>query len=395
MEASREVASKYSTKIENLPECILIHILSFLTTLEAVRTTMVCRAWRNLWYQVPSFSFDIIPFHSPSNPYTITLKKFIQCVNRVISIRPFTHVQKFHLRIDCNNDRLISNVNNWVLHAINSKVIELDLDFDTWDLNFILTEENCRIYREVDEFKEFPFNFFHLKDSSVKVLKLRRSSIICPPYVGSSDFQSVQSLFFDDLNFEDREVNDVIKFCVNLEYLTIHYCIIPECLEIYSSKLKKCELESLDASEVVISAPRLHSVSILEVRAKVCFLEQSPNLVVAKVGYDGITLENYSYWCHFMSSLATTKYLTVPNMYLGQEEFLKEMEITEEFMSRPVILHIPRLRKVKMMNYRGIKGEIYVVELIKRHQSVLEEVVAFPPETAPFPLWMTTSNSSW
>ncbi|KAL3834351.1 hypothetical protein ACJIZ3_009087 [Penstemon smallii] len=354
MEASREVASKHSTKIENLPECILIRILSFLTTLDAIRTTLACRTWRNLWYQVPSLSFDIIPFYSPSKPYIITRDKFIQCVNQAISIHPFTHVKKFHLRIDyCAAYSHINNVNNWVLHAINSKVIELDIDFHICDLKWILTDST---YREVDKFDEFLFDFSHLKDSSVEVLKLRRSSINCPPYeVGSSGFQSVQSLIFHDLNLVNREVNDVIKFCVNLEYLTIRYCSIPNSLEIYSSKLKKCELETLFTSKVVIGAPRLHSISIRKVCADLCFWE--PSLVVAKVEYDDITLGKCSYRCRLMCSLSTTKYLTVPDMYFGQEEFLKEMEISEEFFSRPVILNIP---------HRSIEGEIYVVKLIKR-----------------------------
>ncbi|KAL3813822.1 hypothetical protein ACJIZ3_015090 [Penstemon smallii] len=292
MEASREVASKYSTKIENLSECILIHILSFLTTFDAIRTTLVCHTWRNLWYQVPSLTFDIVPFYivpfqSSSNTYITTRDKFFQCVNRAISIHPFTHVKKFQLRIDCDDDSHIANVNNWVLHVINSKVIELDIDFDISYINFILSEENGIFYREVGVWK-FCFDFSYLKDSSVKVLMLRRSLIHCPPYVCTSDFQSVQSLFFDDLRLKDKEVNDVIKLCVNLEYLTIQF---------------------------LISAPRLHSVIIDNVWAKVYFLKPSPNLVVAKVEYYNITVDNYSCWCHFMSTLATTKYLTVRNMY--------------------------------------------------------------------------------
>ncbi|KAL3820204.1 hypothetical protein ACJIZ3_006109 [Penstemon smallii] len=249
MEASREDARKYSTKIENLPECILIHILSFLTTLDAIRTTLVCHTLRNLWYQVLSLSFSIIPLLSLSNPYMTTRNKFIKCVNQDISIHPFTHLNKFHIDVDCCAvDSHINNVHNW-----------LDNDFDIYDLYWIMTETN---YREVDKFEEFLFDFSHLKDSSVKILKLRRSSINCPSYVlGSSGFQSVQSLFFDDFNLFNREVNEVIKFCI------------------YSSKLKKCALEPLFTSEVVISAPRLHSISTRKVCAVMCFF--NPRLVVA------------------------------------------------------------------------------------------------------------------
>jgi hypothetical protein len=41
-------------KLSDLPECVLLHILSFLNTKYAVQTCILSKRWKNIWKRLPS-----------------------------------------------------------------------------------------------------------------------------------------------------------------------------------------------------------------------------------------------------------------------------------------------------------------------------------------------------
>ncbi|KAL2245777.1 UNVERIFIED_CONTAM: hypothetical protein Sindi_2845900, partial [Sesamum indicum] len=55
-----------------------------------------------------------------------------------------------------------------------------------------------------------------------------------------------------------------------------------------------------------------------------------------------------------------------------------DLPLSEDFKSEPPTFHIPNLKQVKMRNYRRTEMELYVVELLKLHNVVLEKIMAFP-----------------
>lgn len=44
----------------NVPEEIPLHILSFLRTKDAVRTSVLCKRWEYLWASVPNLGFNLL-----------------------------------------------------------------------------------------------------------------------------------------------------------------------------------------------------------------------------------------------------------------------------------------------------------------------------------------------
>ncbi|PNY07600.1 F-box/LRR-repeat protein [Trifolium pratense] len=66
-------------KLSDLPNCILVHILSFLNIKDAVRTCILSKRWKHIWKYIPTLTLHYSNFS--------TLKSFDQFVSRVLSLR--------------------------------------------------------------------------------------------------------------------------------------------------------------------------------------------------------------------------------------------------------------------------------------------------------------------
>ncbi|KAJ1688805.1 hypothetical protein LUZ63_012960 [Rhynchospora breviuscula] len=71
--------------ISSLPDEILTHILSFITTKEAVQTCILSKRWRNTWASVPVLKFEYDNSHLDGN--TVEDLKFEQFVDGVLQNR--------------------------------------------------------------------------------------------------------------------------------------------------------------------------------------------------------------------------------------------------------------------------------------------------------------------
>ncbi|CAN1333475.1 FBD-associated F-box protein At1g66310 [Linum perenne] len=79
-------SKRESTRLIDLPDSILHHILSFLDTRDAVQTSVLSRRWRIVWKYVP-----VLNLHS----YSFTdYSKFVSCVEKALSLRYQLKVDK-------------------------------------------------------------------------------------------------------------------------------------------------------------------------------------------------------------------------------------------------------------------------------------------------------------
>ncbi|CAA0808170.1 Unknown protein [Striga hermonthica] len=138
--------------ISGLPEPILHHILSFLPTIDAVRSTSLSKTWYSAYKSFPATDFDFHSFlqsahtHRPSKPDNNNLKnltqKFYQHIDRSIANRPpSVGVEKFKLVVNLAGPRLarlLSHLN--YLDLFGCRFLERDCCFYGKNTRFSLTK---------------------------------------------------------------------------------------------------------------------------------------------------------------------------------------------------------------------------------------------------------------
>ncbi|XP_023639083.1 putative F-box protein At3g58950 isoform X2 [Capsella rubella] len=111
----------------NLPDELVCHILSFLTTTEAASTSVLSKRWSNLFALVPNIDFEDTVFWSYDCKKTPS--SFIDFVDRVMALQGDSPIKKFSLK--CQSGRVDSGrVNSWICNVLQRGVSDLDLSID-------------------------------------------------------------------------------------------------------------------------------------------------------------------------------------------------------------------------------------------------------------------------
>lgn len=103
-------------RITNLPDSMLIHILSFLPTKCAVRTCILSTRWKHIWASVPNLHFFFKDRHC---------SVFADFIDRVLFFHELPCIQRFSL--ECAGVDL-NRLNTWVSVAVRRGVQELHID---------------------------------------------------------------------------------------------------------------------------------------------------------------------------------------------------------------------------------------------------------------------------
>ncbi|CAH8269137.1 unnamed protein product [Arabidopsis lyrata] len=114
--------------INSLPEALIYHILSFLSTKEAALTSLLSRKWRYLFAFVPNLDFDDPVRMQPdmaNQEETEIHTSFMDFVDRVLALRGNFPVSKFSLK--CGNGVDDVGAKRWILNMLELGVSDLDL----------------------------------------------------------------------------------------------------------------------------------------------------------------------------------------------------------------------------------------------------------------------------
>ncbi|XP_059439460.1 F-box/LRR-repeat protein At3g58900-like isoform X2 [Corylus avellana] len=125
--------------LSDLPEEILRHILSFLPTKHAVRTSVLSKRWEYLWASIPNLDFKrSLPtyFNGPIEKYKSKRRLLMNFVERVLCLRDSYAIKRFTLPCDVLGDA--ARVNTWISAVVRHNVQELNIYLDKFKGEFSL-----------------------------------------------------------------------------------------------------------------------------------------------------------------------------------------------------------------------------------------------------------------
>lgn len=413
--------------VNDFPDHLLVCIISFLPTLDAVRTSFLSRKWRNLWTSLTSLTFDFPLFPASGHPSS-TRRRFADFVDRTLILRPHTPLSKFRFQFHFYEFLYCCHIDSWIQYAVKHNATELDIDF------FI--DRSYHIGVEADNECCYEFPFYLLKDSCVRVLKLCRQDLILPLNMASTKFVSITSMSLDNIFMPDVMVTDLISACINLELLYLEDCYGMNNFRICSPKLKELILVHLyteneeEGESLEISAPNLRSITLNILKMDKYTINNSSSLVEAHVSFPH-ELEYYKYWSKIVRLFSGVKRLSVQNWWfklVGQKDvsseryalnnlnhlelktgytkydllgiaalleiapnlntmvlnYLPKIEkdesISEEHLNKPIHLSMPNLKLVKMQIFDLSENVSQFLLLLQKLGVVLERVVIVPAQ---------------
>eukprot|EP00258_Populus_trichocarpa_P011281 XP_002319949.3 F-box/LRR-repeat protein At3g26922 [Populus trichocarpa] len=411
------------TNINDLPQDILIHILSFLPTLDTITTSLISTKWKPLWSLVPSLNFSYTHF-PPYNNFSTTRQFFSEFIDRTLILKPQLPLKKFRLEF-IYEDRYGYHVDSWVRYAIKNQVLELDLDFFI-DKSFHIFEPEAK--------PNYDFPFSALRNSKVRVLKLCRCDLTLPANMESMNLWSMNEVYFDQVYMTDDTVLDLFKACPNIEVLKFEDCYGMENLRLCSEKLKRLDLSSFYTAErelhLELDCPNLVWLNI-DCFEMGQFCVKNLSSLVEFHTFIVHGLEYYGQWCKVVKQLhriAHIKHLVVQNWWLKlapkdvfPKDFLlynlKHLELqtgyttydllgmaallelcpnletmnldplykivedeslSEELLNKPINLFMPNLKEVRLKAYVPGQNQnqfSQFVSLLKKQGVVLEKIV--------------------
>uniref|UniRef100_A0A1S3WYP6 F-box/LRR-repeat protein 25-like n=1 Tax=Nicotiana tabacum TaxID=4097 RepID=A0A1S3WYP6_TOBAC len=203
MEMKRKVMARGDRDwLSDLPDPILLHILSMLSNSKAVvRTSVLSRKWRFLWMSVP-ISLD---FHFPIGGSENDNLFYLASTHRELIIGGIARKSR-----NSGSGALVANVESFALGIINT---------------------NHQRY----EFPQFAYKNNSLRDLALRYCQLNPT--------GSVNWSSLVSLSLVSLPLTDGVMEKVLSGCPNLECLELDSVSGIHRLEISSVKLRELSIQ--------------------------------------------------------------------------------------------------------------------------------------------------------
>ena len=268
MDQQRKIQNTFegTDYISQLPEAIILYILSFLPIKDLIVVSLLSRLWKNMVMNhlsiVPSsLNLDELEmirnfirrsiqrhqsarFHGASsssqcltNLIHAARRQYIDFVNRTLLLHCGCIINHLQLSFCYDgSDRYTRRVTSWVRFALTNKIKELYLDFSQGEL--LRPSDVVHLY-------EFPKGSFCpkiLHTLTLTYCKLRAASF--------GVLVSLQRLCLRQVKVIECSIRDLVSKCPILEDLSLEHCVIPNEFMVSEEDMKIKRLSLLDCKTV-------------------------------------------------------------------------------------------------------------------------------------------------
>ncbi|KAM7519371.1 hypothetical protein LguiB_018333 [Lonicera macranthoides] len=273
-----EVSDSEEDRLSKLPEGIITRILSFLSTRESVRTSILSTRWKYIWSSAPVLDLMYSDFESKAYNRDVNFQKrnvidnFLNVVDRLLTGHSQHVLDKVHIDGSSSGTHDGSHINAWICAAIKRNVRKLHL-------------------LGLDSIKPHELHQSLLSSNALVVLKLDLNVILNFPMT-STCFPNLKVLKLEHLvTFkDDTSAQNLISSCPVLEDLFIsrngsHNL---RTLNLTSWSLKKLVLSYDGTSEdtvqiIVIDIPGLETLDIKDEGTQEYLVRDLSSIINAKL----------------------------------------------------------------------------------------------------------------
>ncbi|EYU28497.1 hypothetical protein MIMGU_mgv1a020676mg, partial [Erythranthe guttata] len=263
-------------RISQLPDDILVDIISLLSLKKAVCTSVLSSRWRNLWKQTYRLNLDphVCLKKGTRQLYEsckVKRQKYVKWVNSVIRKHKAAILKDFVIRLRLSVT-FQKDVTRWIKFALVRHVQRLELDLTTNHsslTNCSLPEEMLTQNMSTKSLKVLTLKSFNVTDEEIKFLL--------------SNYPLLEELAVD---FSPKLLN--VEVCGGPSLVLKHF-EVTRCYGMNSIKVSAPNLTSLTIQScsvfmksVEVSAPNLTSLTVQKVES--LLLENVPMLVNVSVG---------------------------------------------------------------------------------------------------------------
>lgn len=196
-------------RISDLPDCLLIHILSLLRTKQAIQTSRLSSRWKLLWTYVPKLNLDIDSFPKFECDKVGSIINFECYVYKVLAKHKAKYLRNFRLKYNLYNQKCLDRwISTFTTSALNLQ--ELDLQI----INF------CPTPTPTDCCWKLPHSIFYC--NKLVVLKIEGHIVLDPSSSSSFQLYALKILRLESITFANRDsLVTLLSFCPVLEDLTL------------------------------------------------------------------------------------------------------------------------------------------------------------------------------
>ncbi|XP_078153134.1 F-box protein At4g22280-like [Carex rostrata] len=321
-------------KISRLPDDVRIHILSFLSTREAVQTCILSKTWRKTWASVLDLKFDSkesgLPEVIDEQMAEEFVTKFELLVKSVLEKREISRVNRFQLRLHFQvywpRTQAVADYISDVL-KLEPKECSVEIGSrEKLNLNTDLIFTCASLIYLQLWFSNKSTDLVAIEPNSVNLPCLKTLVLVC-------------------VKMSNESLKKLLLGCPVLEELVLRGCYI-DIIEICSNTLKKLILRSWDRLKILlIVTPNLIYLDIKLNNMEEIVLPSMPLLVHASIFIPGLYVKGDQYVTRgpqMIHNLSNVQSLQLQFKYPGKKVLQKDIS------DYPVFNNLKRL---KLMNW--------------------------------------------